>query len=54
MPELSPGLEGLHGVIAPFTTPIRDDDSVELGAIQAQVDWLIGTYHSKRHVFLFL
>jgi 4-hydroxy-tetrahydrodipicolinate synthase len=35
-------LDQLRGVIAPFTTPFRDDDSVELAAIAAQVDWLIG------------
>ena len=34
-------LDELRGVIAPFTTPFREDDSVDLGAIQAQVDWLI-------------
>ena len=34
-------LDQLRGVVAPFTTPIRDDDSVDLGAIAAQVDWLI-------------
>ena len=34
-------LDDLRGVVAPFTTPFRDDDTVDLGAIQAQVDWLI-------------
>lgn len=34
-------LDGLRGVIAPFTTPFNEDDSVELGAISAQVDWLV-------------
>ena len=34
-------LEQLKGVIAPFTTPFRDNDSVDLAAIAAQVDWLI-------------
>ena len=34
-------LDDLRGVIAPFTTPFREDDTVELGAIQAQVDWLV-------------
>ena len=34
-------LERLRGVIAPFTTPFRNDDTLDLGAIQAQVDWLI-------------
>ena len=33
-------LDDLIGVISPFTTPFREDDSVDLGAIQAQVDWL--------------
>lgn len=32
----------LRGIIAPFTTPFNDDDTIELGAIGAQVDWLIG------------
>ncbi len=34
-------LEKLRGVIAPFTTPFAEDDSVDLGAVTAQVDWLI-------------
>ena len=34
-------LQDLKGVVAPFTTPFRSDDTVELGAIQAQVDWLV-------------
>lgn len=34
-------LEDLGGVIAPFTTPFTEDDSVELSAIPAQVDWLL-------------
>ena len=34
-------LQSLRGVVAPFTTPFREDDSVELTAIQVQVDWLI-------------
>ena len=34
-------LDDLKGIVAPFTTPFNEDDSVELGAIQAQVDWLI-------------
>ena len=34
-------LDDLRGIVAPFTTPFREDDSVELGAIQAQVDWLV-------------
>ena len=34
-------LNDLRGVIAPFTTPFREDDSVDLDAIQAQVDWLL-------------
>ncbi|MDH3667071.1 MAG: dihydrodipicolinate synthase family protein [Paracoccaceae bacterium] len=34
-------LDQLRGVIAPFTTPFREDDSVDLGAIGPQVDWLV-------------
>jgi len=34
-------LEQIKGVIAPFTTPFRDDDSVDRAAIAALVDWLI-------------
>ncbi len=34
-------LDQLRGVIAPFTTPFRKDDSVDLGAISPQVDWLV-------------
>ncbi len=31
----------LRGVVAPFTTPFRDDDSIDFEAIGAQVNWLI-------------
>ena len=34
-------LEDLSGVIAPFTTPFTADDDIELGAIAAQVEWLL-------------
>lgn len=34
-------LDDLRGIIAPFTTPFRVDDSIDLGAIEAQVDWLV-------------
>ena len=34
-------LDDLKGIVAPFTTPFREDDTVELGAISAQVDWLV-------------
>lgn len=34
-------LDELRGVIAPFTTPFREDDTVDLSAIQSQLDWLI-------------
>ncbi|MEM6660984.1 MAG: dihydrodipicolinate synthase family protein [Pseudomonadota bacterium] len=34
-------LNDLKGVIAPFTTPFREDDTIDLGAITAQVDWLV-------------
>ena len=34
-------LDGLRGVIAPFTTPFNQADEIELGAIQGQVDWLL-------------
>jgi 4-hydroxy-tetrahydrodipicolinate synthase len=35
-------LENLRGVIAPFTTPFRDDDGIDFASISKQVDWLIG------------
>jgi 4-hydroxy-tetrahydrodipicolinate synthase len=35
-------LDTLRGVIAPFTTPFAEDDSLQLGAVAAQVDWLLG------------
>ena len=31
----------LHGIIAPFTTPFAEDDSIDFQAIKAQVDWLV-------------
>jgi 4-hydroxy-tetrahydrodipicolinate synthase len=31
-----------HGVIPPMTTPFRADGDIELGAVKAQVDWLVG------------
>ena len=34
-------LDNLQGVVAPFTTPFRDDDSIDFAAIGPQVDWLI-------------
>lgn len=34
-------LNDLKGIVAPFTTPFRDDDTIELSAIKAQLDWLI-------------
>ena len=34
-------LDRLSGVVAPFTTPFKDDDSIDYPAIAAQVDWLI-------------
>lgn len=34
-------LEDLRGVIAPFTTPFNENDTIELDAVAAQVDWLI-------------
>ena len=34
-------LDELKGIVAPFTTPFREDDTIDLSAIQAQVDWLI-------------
>lgn len=33
----------LRGVIAPATTPFDDADQIDLGALSAQVDWLIDT-----------
>jgi len=34
-------IEKLQGVVAPFTTPFRDDGSIDFAAIKPQVDWLI-------------
>lgn len=34
-------LDQLRGVVAPFTTPFRDDGAIDLEAISAQVDWLL-------------
>ena len=34
-------IEDLHGVIAPFTTPFREDGTIDLDAIKPQVDWLL-------------
>lgn len=34
-------IENLHGVVAPFTTPFREDGSIDLAAVGPQVDWLI-------------
>lgn len=34
-------LQDMKGIIAPFTTPFREDDSIDMAAIGAQVDWLI-------------
>lgn len=31
----------LRGVVAPFTTPFREDDTLDLSAVAAQVEWLI-------------
>ena len=35
-------VQDLQGVIAPFTTPFAEDDSLRLDAVAGQVDWLIG------------
>lgn len=35
-------MDELRGVIAPFTTPFDEDDTIDFAAIGAQVDWLIG------------
>jgi 4-hydroxy-tetrahydrodipicolinate synthase len=35
-------MDELRGVIAPFTTPFDEDDTIDFGAVGAQVDWLIG------------
>lgn len=35
-------VQDLQGVIAPFTTPFAEDDSLRLDAVRGQVDWLIG------------
>lgn len=34
-------LDQLRGVVAPFTTPFRDDGAIDLEAVSAQVDWLL-------------
>ena len=34
-------LDDLKGIVAPFTTPFNEDDTIEFGAIEAQLDWLI-------------
>jgi 4-hydroxy-tetrahydrodipicolinate synthase len=34
-------LDQLHGIVAPFTTPFREDGSIDFAAIKPQVDWLI-------------
>ena len=34
-------IEDLHGIVAPFTTPFREDGSIDLSAIKPQVDWLL-------------
>lgn len=34
-------LDELHGIVAPFTTPFREDGSIDFAAIKPQVDWLI-------------
>lgn len=31
----------LRGVIAPFTTPFSNDDSIDLNLVKGQVDWLV-------------
>lgn len=35
-------MDELKGVIAPFTTPFDEDDSIDFAAVGRQVDWLIG------------
>ncbi|MFO7853754.1 MAG: dihydrodipicolinate synthase family protein [Paracoccaceae bacterium] len=35
-------MDELKGVIAPFTTPFDEDDSIDFAAVGGQVDWLIG------------
>ena len=34
-------IENLYGVVAPFTTPFREDGSIDLAGVKPQVDWLI-------------
>ncbi len=34
-------LQDLKGIVSPFTTPFREDDTIELSAVEAQVNWLI-------------
>lgn len=34
-------LDRLEGIVAPFTTPFREDGTIDLNAVKPQVDWLI-------------
>lgn len=34
-------LDDLFGVVAPFTTPFREDGAVDFSAVKPQLDWLI-------------
>jgi 4-hydroxy-tetrahydrodipicolinate synthase len=34
-------IDDLQGIVAPFTTPFRDDGSIDLDAVKPQVDWLL-------------
>ena len=34
-------IENLQGVVAPFTTPFREDGTIDLDAVAPQVDWLL-------------
>ncbi|MGI9426906.1 MAG: dihydrodipicolinate synthase family protein [Hyphomicrobiaceae bacterium] len=34
-------LDRLEGIVAPFTTPFREDGTIDFAAVKPQVDWLI-------------
>ncbi|MEM7427832.1 MAG: dihydrodipicolinate synthase family protein [Pseudomonadota bacterium] len=34
-------IDQLHGIVAPFTTPFREDGQIDFPLIKGQVDWLV-------------
>jgi 4-hydroxy-tetrahydrodipicolinate synthase len=40
----------LHGIIPPVVTPFKDDESLDLDALQRHIDWLIG--HTVHGIFV--